>query len=201
AYKRHPDSLGPMQALSSFSQSHRDAWGTLREQLPVQLGDVSEQVSSVFDAIDEDVAPLQSLLPQPPAREGEDSGRKGSGGSTPGHPSETGRSQTPGTGPGGTADDGGPGSQAPSRSADSGTENDGLRGGNTGGLLDPPTGSAARPARPAPGPGHRRRGRGLGRRTGTRFRTRSRTQHGRRGAPGPPLRRGIPGRAPPCGGS
>ncbi|MGM1075621.1 DUF5667 domain-containing protein [Streptomyces sp. H28] len=151
AYKRHPDSLGPMQALSSFSQSHRDAWGALRDQLPVQLGDVSEQVSSVFDAIDEDVAPLQSLLPQPPAREGADSGRKGSGGSTPGHPSETGRSQTPGTGPGGTADDGGPGSQAPSRSADSGTENDGLLGGNTGGLLDPPKGSDASPSLPSTG--------------------------------------------------
>lgn len=66
AYGRDPNSLGPIQALSSFSRSHREAWGALRERLPVQLGDVSNQVSSVFDAIDEEVAPLQSLLPEPP---------------------------------------------------------------------------------------------------------------------------------------
>lgn len=66
AYEHDPDSLGPMQALSAFSRSHREAWGELRERLPVQLGDVSEQVSSVFDAIEEDVAPLRSLLPEPP---------------------------------------------------------------------------------------------------------------------------------------
>ncbi|MEU3945783.1 DUF5667 domain-containing protein [Streptomyces sp. NPDC029526] len=151
AYQRHPDSLGPMQALSSFSQSHRDVWGNLREQLPVQLGDVSEQVSSVFDAIDEDVAPLQSLLPQPPAREGGDSGRKGSGGSTPGGPSETGRPQSPGADHGDPSDQDGAQSQGPSRSADSGSQDDGLLGGNTGGLLDPPKGSDTSPSLPSTG--------------------------------------------------
>ena len=69
AYERD-GSLGPIQALSAFSQSHREAWGALRDRLPVQLGDVSDQVSSVFDAIDEEVDPLRSLLPQPPAQEG-----------------------------------------------------------------------------------------------------------------------------------
>ncbi len=64
AYERD-GSLGPIQALSTFSRSHREAWGALRDRLPVQLGDVSQQVSSVFDAIDQEVAPLQSLLPQP----------------------------------------------------------------------------------------------------------------------------------------
>lgn len=33
AYERD-GSLGPIQALSSFSRSHRDAWGKLRERLP-----------------------------------------------------------------------------------------------------------------------------------------------------------------------
>lgn len=52
AFERDPDSLGPIRALSAFSRSHREAWGALRDRLPVQLGDVSQQVSSVFDAID-----------------------------------------------------------------------------------------------------------------------------------------------------
>ncbi len=68
AYEQDPNSLGPIQALSAFSRSHREAWGALRDRLPVQLGDVSDQVSSVFDAIDEEVAPLQSLLPSRPPR-------------------------------------------------------------------------------------------------------------------------------------
>ncbi|MER5935456.1 DUF5667 domain-containing protein [Streptomyces sp. NPDC002054] len=67
AYERD-GSLGPIQALNSFSRSHRDAWGKLREKLPPQLNDVGEEVSSVFQAIDDDVAPLQGLLPKPPAQ-------------------------------------------------------------------------------------------------------------------------------------
>lgn len=65
AYERD-GSLGPMQMLSSFSRSHRDAWGKLREKLPAQLTDVGGEVESVFQAIDEDVAPIQNLLPKPP---------------------------------------------------------------------------------------------------------------------------------------
>lgn len=65
AYERD-GSLGPIQKLSSFSRSHRDAWGKLREKLPAQLTDVGGEVESVFQAIDEDVAPLQSLLPKAP---------------------------------------------------------------------------------------------------------------------------------------
>ncbi|MER5452280.1 DUF5667 domain-containing protein [Streptomyces sp. NPDC002766] len=132
AYESDPHSLGPIQALSAFSRSHREVWGALRDKLPVQLGDVSDEVSSVFDAIDEEVAPLQSLLPQPPARGGD--GRRG-GSSTastgPGH-----GSHSPGTGKGST--DSGR-SSSPSGSATTGS--DGLIGGNTGGLLDPPKSS------------------------------------------------------------
>ncbi|MFC8568973.1 DUF5667 domain-containing protein [Streptomyces sp. NPDC057245] len=139
-YARDPDSLAPMQALSAFSQSHRETWGALRDRLPVQLGDVSDQVSSVFDAIDDDVAPLQSMLPQPPAGD-EESGDGGSpGGSRPatGETPGSGRSPAPSTGDDGTSDHGRSDSRSPSESADSGQENDGLLGGGTGGLLDPP---------------------------------------------------------------
>jgi hypothetical protein len=136
AYERDPNSLGPIQALDAFSRSHRETWGTLRDRLPLQLGDVSQQVSSVFEAIDEEVAPLQSLLPQPPAQGG--GTRHGSGSTAPGT-SDTGHSTTPGsTGQGASDGADGTTSGSPSKPATSGTTDDGLLGGNTGGLLDPP---------------------------------------------------------------
>ncbi|MFE9454298.1 DUF5667 domain-containing protein [Streptomyces sp. NPDC006739] len=140
AYERDPDSLRPIQALSNFSRSHRQVWGALREKLPVQLGDVGEQVSSVFDAIDQEVAPLQSLLPQSPAQTG-GSGHQGSGSASPGS-SGTHRSATPSTGA--SASGKHPGTGSPSGTA-SGSQGEGLIGGSTGGLLDPPknTGSAS----------------------------------------------------------
>lgn len=137
AYKRDPDSLGPIQALSAFSRSHREAWGELRERLPVQLGDVSEEVSSVFDAIEEDVAPLRSLLPEPPATGGGTNKRQGATESAPSGSSGTDRSTRP-SDSGRHSDEGSTGSGSPSRSAGSGSDGDGLLGGNTGGLLDPP---------------------------------------------------------------
>ncbi|MEU9666640.1 DUF5667 domain-containing protein [Streptomyces bobili] len=151
AYQRDPDSLGPIQALSTFSRSHREVWGDLRSRLPVQLGDVSQQVSSVFDAIDEEVAPLRSLLPQPPAPGGGEGSGQGSGPTAPGT-SGTDRSTTPSAG-GGSPTAGAPSSGgSPSKSADAGE--DGLLGGNTGGLLDPPldNGTSAPPTTPAPQP-------------------------------------------------
>ncbi|WP_210582792.1 DUF5667 domain-containing protein [Streptomyces sp. GESEQ-4] len=143
AYERDPASLGPIQALSTFSSSHRDAWGALRERLPVQLGDVSEQVSSVFDAIDEEVAPLQSLLPQPPTHGGGGDGERQGSGSTSTGSSGADRSAPPSAGSG-TSDRGGAGDTKPSKPSESDTESDGLLGGSTGGLLDPPknTGTA-----------------------------------------------------------
>ncbi|UUU24140.1 DUF5667 domain-containing protein [Streptomyces sp. DSM 40750] len=133
AFERDPDSLGPIQALSAFSRSHREAWGTLRDRLPVQLGDVSQEVSSVFDAIDEEVAPHSSLLPRPPAQGGDDT------------------QHSPGSGTPGSADSGRPAPSPPGGSADgshdttgkpkpstSDSSGEGLVGGTTGGLLDPP---------------------------------------------------------------
>ncbi|MFF4062466.1 DUF5667 domain-containing protein [Streptomyces sp. NPDC001668] len=137
AYERDPDSLGPIQALAGFSRSHREAWGALRDRLPMQLGDVSEQVSEVFDAIDEEVAPLQSLLPEPPAQSGDKGGGRrqgGSGQASSDTSTGSGRSTAPGTG--GSSEHSGGGN--PSKSAPSGSTDDGLIGGSTGGLLDPP---------------------------------------------------------------
>ncbi|MET8678169.1 DUF5667 domain-containing protein [Streptomyces sp. NPDC004647] len=75
AYERD-GSLGPIQALESFSKSHRESWRELRDRLPAQLTDVSDEVTSVFDAMDEEVGPLKSLLPS--ARGKEDRSGEGS---------------------------------------------------------------------------------------------------------------------------
>nr|WP_206440166.1 DUF5667 domain-containing protein [Streptomyces scabichelini] len=133
AYERD-GSLGPIQTLSAFSRSHRDAWGALRDRLPVQLGDVSQQVSSVFDAIDEEVDPLRSLLPQPPSREGT-SRQPDSGKASPGS-SDTDRPAAPSATRG--SPDGDRSSSGHPKPSTSDTKDDGLLGGNTGGLLDPP---------------------------------------------------------------
>ncbi|OLZ60815.1 hypothetical protein AV521_44655 [Streptomyces sp. IMTB 2501] len=135
AYEADPGSLGPIQALSTFSRAHREAWSVLSGKLPVQLGDVKQQVSSVFDAIDQEVAPLQSLLPQSPAQGG-DGKHQGSGpestGTSGGHrsppPSATGH--TPSSGKHTSTGD-------PSGTAN-GSSGVGLIGGDTGGLLEPP---------------------------------------------------------------
>ncbi|MCL6736433.1 DUF5667 domain-containing protein, partial [Streptomyces neyagawaensis] len=134
AYQRDPGSLGPIQALSAFSRSHREAWGALRERLPVQLGDVSQQVSSVFDAIDEEVAPHRSQLPQPPAPGGDDKQRRSPGSRAPGS-ADSGR-HAPSTGGGGSADNQESGGKHDPSASDSGGES--LVGGTTGRLLDPP---------------------------------------------------------------
>ncbi|MFE5036350.1 DUF5667 domain-containing protein [Streptomyces sp. NPDC056683] len=140
AYERDPNSLGPIQALSAFAQSHREAWGALRERLPVQLGDVSQQVSSVFDAIDQEVAPLQSLLPQPSQNTGGGTGRQDSGTASTGS-SGSHRSTAPSSS-GSSSSGHETGTGSPSGSA-TGSADNGLIGGTTGGLLDPPkTGSS-----------------------------------------------------------
>ncbi|MCP3760075.1 DUF5667 domain-containing protein [Streptomyces sp. TBY4] len=143
AYERD-GSLGPIQALSSFSRSHRDAWAKLRGNLPAQLTDVGGEVESVFQAIDQDVAPLQNLLPKPPEQ------TRGSGPSTkPSTPA--GKQQA--TPPAGTP------SAAPAPSASGAPKTPppgggGLLGG-TGNLLNPPSGeSTPSESAPAPTPAH-----------------------------------------------
>ncbi|MEU6505149.1 DUF5667 domain-containing protein [Streptomyces sp. NPDC046942] len=156
AYEADPDSLGPIQALSTFSRSHREAWSVLSDRLPVQLGDVKQQVSSVFDAIDQEVAPLESRLPKPPTGtgtgtdQGTGSTSTGASGTHRGSAAPSSSGSTPSTGRHARPDD-------PTGSATS-TTGDGLLGGNTGGLLDPPktgtggntTQPTGKPSAPAP---------------------------------------------------
>ncbi|WP_328537383.1 DUF5667 domain-containing protein [Streptomyces sp. NBC_00344] len=129
AYARD-GALGPIQTLSSFSRSHRSAWSKLRGRLPAQLHDVGNQVNAVFDAIDQEVEPLESQLPRHPG--------------TTRAPRHTVPSQSaaPGTDrPGPTASasgHSGTGSDTPRPSSSGSRADQGLIGGNTGGLLDPP---------------------------------------------------------------
>lgn len=132
AYERE-GTLGPIQTLDSFSRSHRDSWSSLRDKLPVQLTDVGDKVSSVLAAIDEEVAPLESLLPRTPDRSvGGTSQRSGvprrDGGS-----SRTAPSTAPSSAPSSAASAKGD-SPAPSGSV-SPESSEGLLGGGTGGLL------------------------------------------------------------------
>ncbi|WP_406439031.1 DUF5667 domain-containing protein [Streptomyces sp. NBC_00631] len=151
AYERDPNSLGPIQALSAFAQSHRQAWGALREKLPVQLGDVSQQVSSVFDAIDQEVGPLQSLLPQPSQNTGGGTGRQGSSTASTGS-SGSHRATAPSSSSGSSSSGHESGTGSPSGSA-SGSADNGLIGGTAGGLLDPPkTGGSGTSESPSKSP-------------------------------------------------
>ncbi|MEU5957419.1 DUF5667 domain-containing protein [Streptomyces sp. NPDC047525] len=143
AYERD-GSLGPIQTLSAFAESHRRSWSDLQSRLPVQLGDVGEQVSSVFDAMDQEVDPLRSLLPRTPEKgnaPGQPSQGGSSGSSTPDSPSSPDSSPRDGS----SSDKGEPRPSAPDKG-----EDDGLLGGNTGGLLDPPK-SDTTPSSPSDG--------------------------------------------------
>ncbi|MFD9606777.1 DUF5667 domain-containing protein [Streptomyces sp. NBC_01224] len=132
AYQRD-GAIGPIQTLESFSRSHRDSWSSLRDRLPVQLTDVGDQVSSVFDAIDDEVEPLQSLLPRTPGRSSgsqqSDETEQGTG------PSRTDQSSpsSPEASQGRTGD-----SASPHPSDSDSTPSDGLITGGTDGLLGTP---------------------------------------------------------------
>ncbi|MFE3328671.1 DUF5667 domain-containing protein [Streptomyces sp. NPDC059176] len=138
AYERD-GSLGPIATLSSFARSHRTVWDGLRDRLPVQLTDVGNEVSSVFDAIDQEVGPLQSLLPRTPEQgHGGAAERRGasphdSSGTSGAHPSTSPPVSS------GAPQDG----DQPQPSGSGSASDDGLIGGNTGGLLDPPQNSAS----------------------------------------------------------
>ncbi|MFB8211956.1 MULTISPECIES: DUF5667 domain-containing protein [unclassified Streptomyces] len=146
AYERD-GALGPIQTLDSFSRSHRDTWSSLRDRLPVQLTDVGNQVSSVFDAIDEEVAPLQSLFPRAPEK-GPESRRSDSTGSVA-DPSTDARTPSPSSSA--RHEDGDTGSSTSPRPSDAGSSPaGGLIGGGTDGLFDPPSPDATSPSKEAP---------------------------------------------------
>ncbi|MEV6012103.1 DUF5667 domain-containing protein [Streptomyces sp. NPDC051976] len=134
-------SLQPMELLNSFAATHRQGWSDLRGKLPSQLTDVSDQVSSVFAAIDHDVAPLQSVLPK--SKDDDDSpsshggSRTGSGGNGDQSSTGTASPSTTATGGDSSGHPGGTATPAPSTTAPNG-----LIGGS-GNLLNPPPQSGA----------------------------------------------------------
>ncbi|MGW0858808.1 DUF5667 domain-containing protein [Streptomyces sp. NPDC002690] len=133
AYERE-GSLGPIQALDSFSRSHRDTWSSLRDRLPVQLTDVGDKVTSVLAAIDEEVAPLESLLPRTPDRSGGGASQRSGVPQRGGGSSRTAPSTAPSSAPSSATSSAEGDSPSPSGSA-SPESGDGLLGG-TDGLLD-----------------------------------------------------------------
>jgi Domain of unknown function (DUF5667) len=147
-------SLQPMEMLNTFAESHQQIWADLRGKLPSQLTEVSDQVTSIFDAISQEVAPLAL-----PRTSGHDSsgGHQGTG-------SDDGTSDSTGSGPTGgpsaTATSSGStgkyGGQSPSPSP-SGTVPNGLIGGS-GNLLGPvspsPSRSGSTPSATPTKPGH-----------------------------------------------
>ncbi|MFJ3586162.1 DUF5667 domain-containing protein [Streptomyces sp. NPDC090127] len=154
AYEKDGE-IGPMARLNSFAQAHRSTWIGLRDRLPVQLSDVGNEVNDVFVAIDEEVEPLQGMLPRIPEKGGVDS----SGAVTPSQDPPRTHTQRPPSSPAAPST-GGEGSTRPQPSGSgpgtSSPEDDGLLGGNTGGLLDnaptgtlpSPTGSQSTPPMP-----------------------------------------------------
>ncbi|WP_236246310.1 DUF5667 domain-containing protein [Streptomyces sp. CC210A] len=159
AYERD-GGIGPMAKLDSFARAHRGTWDGLRGQLPPQLQDVGRQVTSVFNAIDEEVGPLQSKLPGGTQEKNRDGAAHPSpGADAPGGTAPSGAApSSPASRSSGTGD-GPSGSAEPSRSGAAQQDDGGLLGGGTGGLLDPdeptttpssPEGSAPAPLPPAP---------------------------------------------------
>ncbi|WP_404815294.1 DUF5667 domain-containing protein [Streptomyces thermolineatus] len=137
AYRRD-GSLKPIESLSAFSTVQSGAWADLRDRLPDRLAPVRDQVSSVLDAIERDVAPLQSLLPTPSSTGDGSSTRTGGAPQSP----DAGTPSPSGTDPSGTPGGNGPngsGTGEPDGGDSSGSAApDGEDGGTGGGLLDPP---------------------------------------------------------------
>jgi Domain of unknown function (DUF5667) len=137
AYRRD-GSLAPIEALNAFSRTQRRTWTALRHQLPSQLYGVGAKVSSVLDAIDREVQPLQGLL-RPPVG-GVSSPRAGTGTQSPGSGAGSRTPSATASSPGAGEREARHGSAGPSAPT---TAGQGLLGGS--GLLDPPpaTGSQA----------------------------------------------------------
>ncbi|WP_369267746.1 DUF5667 domain-containing protein, partial [Streptomyces harbinensis] len=135
-------SLDPLQTLSSFAEGHRETWDLLRGKLPAQLWDIGEEVTSVFDAMDDEIIPLRTLLPREPEHSA--AADPGTGDEQPDAPSAAEAPRTPDSGttepPSASEDPETPehGQESPSTA---GEEPQGLLGGT--GLLNP--------AAPAPG--------------------------------------------------
>lgn len=146
AYERN-GAIGPIQTLDSFSRSHRASWSNLRDRLPVQLTEVGDEVSSVFAAIDEEVAPLQSLFPRAPQK----SGGSQQSGSTDTGTAPSSRKPSPSSSSPTGAHDGRTGTSSSPHPSDSGsTPADGLIGGGADDLFDPPSPGTIAPTKDTP---------------------------------------------------
>ncbi|MCX2183390.1 hypothetical protein KV205_23070 [Streptomyces sp. SKN60] len=140
AYERDGE-IGPMARLNSFAQAHRATWDGLRDRLPVQLTDVGNEVDDVFIAIDEEVEPLQSVLPRTPERGSIGSGDPSAPRSTP-----SATTQRPHTSSASPSHSGDATQPQPSGTGTGAPKDGGLLGG-TGDLLKPPqTGTSTAPS-------------------------------------------------------
>ncbi|MFC4496560.1 DUF5667 domain-containing protein [Streptomyces ovatisporus] len=147
AYARD-GSIEPMRSLSSFRADHGASWSRMKDRLPPQLSDVRDEVSSVLDAMDDDIEPLAGLLadpaqdaPRTPRKDGADRTEKGG---SPEPRSSAGSQDTR------EREDETSDAPAPSGSTPRSGE---LIGG--GGLLDPDGDQHSDPSRPASGEGGR----------------------------------------------
>ncbi|MDT0343440.1 DUF5667 domain-containing protein [Streptomyces litchfieldiae] len=127
-------SIDPIRSLSAFSDGHRDTWAQVRDRLPVQLHDVSTDVTDVFQAMDEDIAPLASLLPEEPANVSSAGASDRAPDQPPTHPEHSRPATTPDSRSTGDRDDARSETASPAESAE---ESHGLLEG--AGLLEPST--------------------------------------------------------------
>ncbi|WP_059007544.1 DUF5667 domain-containing protein [Streptomyces specialis] len=126
-------SIDALESLSAFAERHRDTWAQLRYQLPFELRDVGEEVTDVFDAIDEEVAPFESVLPPPPGSLASAEAPGDAPARTPARSEPAASVAPPGSGAdGGGGEEGGGG---PEEAPDLTEQTQGLLGGT--GLLDP----------------------------------------------------------------
>ncbi|MFD7718700.1 DUF5667 domain-containing protein [Streptomyces sp. NPDC059814] len=147
AYERD-GAIGPIQTLDSFSRSHRASWTSLRDRLPVQLTELGDQVSSVFAAIDEEVAPLQSLFPRAKEKSG-GSQQSGSTGTGTGTAPSSHRPSPPSSAPADTHDGKKDSSSSPHPSGSDSSPEGGLLGGADD-LFDPPPPDTEEPSKDIP---------------------------------------------------
>ncbi|GAA2259440.1 DUF5667 domain-containing protein [Streptomyces amakusaensis] len=145
AYERD-GSLGPIQKLNSFSRAHRDAWAGLRNRLPAQLTDVGDEVTDVFRAIEDEVSPLQSLLPTPPEQGRGSSQRPGTTSQDTSRTPSSGERTTPSSTQAPAAQKNSSETAKPGPSESAATKDSSLLGGDGTGLFDSPSNDASTPA-------------------------------------------------------
>nr|WP_209311245.1 DUF5667 domain-containing protein [Streptomyces spiramenti] len=150
-------SIDPLRTLSAFNERHGGNWSELRAMLPPQLSDIGDEVTSVFEAMEDDLQPLQALLPTGQEQPG------GEGGGAPPAPQpppgtpEVEPSPSASTESPPSTEEAPPQREAPAPSEEKPeSEREGLLGGG-GGLLDPPQlpgvgGGESSPESPESGP-------------------------------------------------